>query len=191
MKKISSVVAAIAAVLLSVFAFAPAATAADYSATINSQANEDGTVTVTVVLDESTVAAGYEYVGARVNSEDVGNVSLAAEKTYGWWKTDSARTVKIKLTTLNCNASAVHVLAAKDSKGTNAITVGTTTVRFPATCKVSDVVPASTGNKSAAGTTEGNALAKTGATVMPYAVAALLLAGAGAAILALRKNASR
>ena len=191
MKKISALAAALAAVLLSVFALVPASMAAEYSATISSQANEDGSATVTVVLDEATVAAGYEYVGVRVNDEDVSNVTLAAEKTYGWWKVDSVRTAKIKLTTLNCKATKVQVLAAKDGKGTDAITVGTEDVRFPATCKVSDVVPAGTQNNSGAGKNEGSGLAKTGASVMPYAITALLLAGAGVAVVALRKTASR
>lgn len=187
MKKISALFAAIATVLLSVFAFAPSALAADYSATISSQANEDGTVTITVTLDENTYAAGYRYVGVQVDSADVSNVTLAAQKTYGWWKVNSARTAKVKLTTLNCNNSKVTVYGAKDAQGANAIEIGTNTVKFPATCKVSGTAAVS--STSAAGAASGsNTLAQTGATVAPYAIAAVLLAGAGAAALALRKS---
>lgn len=187
MKKISALFAAIATVLLSVFAFAPSALAADYSATVNSQANEDGTATITVTLDENTYAAGYQYVGVQVDSANVGNVTLAAQKTYGWWKVNSSRTAKVKLTTLNCNDSKVTVYAAKDAQGNNAMETAQTTVDFPATCKVSDATTVS--STSAAGATSGsNTLAQTGATVAPYAIAAVLLAAAGAAALALRKS---
>lgn len=185
MKKISALVAAIATVLLSVFAFAPSALAADYSATINSSANADGTATVTVTLDEATVNAGYTYVGVQVDSADVSNVKLAAQKTYGWWKVNSARTAKFTFTTLNCNDTKFEVLAAKDAQGAVAVEVGESTVKFPATCKVSDTVVTSATSDSSK---SGALLAQTGATVMPYAVAALLLAAAGVAMFALRKS---
>lgn len=186
MKKISALVAAIATVLLSVFAFAPSALAADYSATINSSANADGTATVTVTLDEATVNAGYSYVGVQVDSADISNVKLAAQKTYGWWKVNSARTAKFTFTTLNCSDTKFEVLAAKDAQGTSAVKVGESTVKFPATCKVSDTVVTSA--TSATSSKSGALLAQTGATVMPYAVAALLLAAAGVAMFALRKS---
>lgn len=191
MKKVSAVFAAIATLLFSVFAFAPSAMAADYSAQIGSSANADGTVTVTVTLDEATYNAGYQYVGATVDTADISNVvrvTPVAEKTYGWWQVDSARTVKFTLTTVNCKDSTIKVLVAKDAQGDFAREFGKTTVHFPATCKVNDAAVASTGSasKSATGAAE---VAKTGANVMPYAVAVVLLAVAGGALFAMRKNA--
>ncbi|MBT1173144.1 hypothetical protein JS528_07225 [Bifidobacterium sp. MA2] len=185
MKKISAVFAAIATVLLSVFALAPSAMAADYSATISSAANEDGTATITVTLDAATYNAGYQYVGVTVNSDDISNVTLAAQKTYGWWKADASTfTAKVKLTTLNCKDSTVEVLAAKNAQDAGAVEVGETTVHFPATCKVSEAAVSSNGSGNGAAT-----VAETGANVMPYAVAVVLLAAAGAALFAVRKSA--
>lgn len=187
MKKISAVFAVIATLLFSVFAFAPSAMAAGYSAQIGSSANADGTVTVTVTLDEATYNAGYQYVGATVNSADISNVTLAAEKTYGWWQVNSARTATFKLSTLNCKDTTIEVLAAKDAQGDSAREVGETKVSFPATCKVVESVVASTnGASNGAASSE---VAKTGANVMPYAVAVVLLAVAGGALFAMRKNA--
>lgn len=184
MKKISAMFAVIAALLFSVFALTPSAMAdpTPYSASISASANADGTATVTVTLDEATYNAGYQYVGAQVNDANISNVTLAAEKTYGWWQVSSARTATFKLSTLNCTDTTIEVLAAKDTQGGSAREVGETTVSFPATCKVVESAVVSKGAAS-------NEVAKTGVSVMPYAVAVVLLAVAGGALFVMRKNA--
>lgn len=188
MKKISAMFAVIAALLFSVFAFAPSAMAepTSYSASISASANADGTATVTVTLDEATYNAGYQYVGAQINDADISNVTLAAEKTYGWWQVSSARTATFKLSTLNCKDTTVEVLAAKDAQGDSSRQGGETTVSFPATCNVVESAASTTGASNGAASGE---VAKTGASVMPYAVAVVLLAVAGGALFVMRKNA--
>ncbi|MBW3095005.1 hypothetical protein KIH75_06595 [Bifidobacterium sp. 64T4] len=184
MKKISAVFAAIATLLMSVFALAPSALADDYSATVNAKPNTDGTATITVTLDDATYNAGYHFVGLTVDDSQVSGVTAAAEKTYGWWEAsaDAPHAVSIKLTTLNCKDAKVNVLASKTADGENAITVGSQTVNFPATCSVNG----NTGTAAAAGSTSGTA--QTGASVLPYVAAVALLAVAGVAFLALRKK---
>lgn len=192
MKKISAVFAAVATLLMAVFALVPSAFADDYSATVNTNPNADGTATVTVTLDDATYDAGYHFVGLTVDDVLVGNVSLAAEKTYGWWEAsaDTPHTVNIKLTTLNCKDANVTVLASKTADGANAITVGSQSVSFPATCSVNGNTGTSTGTNAASGSTSGTTAgtAQTGASVLPYVAAVVLLIVAGVAFLALRKK---
>ncbi|NMM96391.1 hypothetical protein G1C98_1127 [Bifidobacterium sp. DSM 109960] len=186
MRKISAIFAAIAMTLMSVFALAPSAFADDYSATVNANPNADGTATITVTLDDATYDAGYHYVGVTVDDSLVSNVTVAAEKTYGWWAAseNTPHTVTIKLTTLNCKDAKVTVEASKSADGADAITVGSQTVNFPATCSVNGNTNA---GAAAAGSNSGNT-AQTGASVVPYVIVVALLAIAGVAFLALRKK---
>ncbi len=188
MRKLSAIFAAIAMTLMSVFALAPSALADDYSATVNANPNSDGTVTITVTLDDATYDAGYHYVGVTVDDTQIGNVTAAAEKTYGWWEVSATtpHTANIKLTTLNCKDAKITVKAAKSAEGADAIAVGSETVNFPATCSVNGNT---NGNAAAAaaGSNSGST-AQTGASVAPYIVVVALLAVAGVAFLALRKK---
>lgn len=186
MRKLSAIVAAIAMMLMSVFALAPSALADDYSATVNANPNADGTATITVTLDDATYDAGYHYVGVTVDDSQVSGVTVAAEKTYGWWAAseNTPHTVNIKLTTLNCKNAKINVLASKTADGADAVAVGSQEVNFPATCSVNGNNAAADSNAS--GATSGTA--QTGASVLPYVAVVVLLAVAGVAFLALRKK---
>lgn len=186
MKKISAVMAAVAALLFSVFAFAPTAMAAPYSATITPGTSE-GSATITVTIDEATVEA-YPYVAIQYDDTQVSEVTPVALKTTTWYKvTDTfekngsnwEKTFKVK--TLNCKDAVVTVLGAKDANGDDAKEIGKQTVSFANTC------PAGQGGSS----TGARTTAKTGVTVLPYAVAVVLMAAAGAAMFAVRKNSTR
>ena len=185
MKKIIAIVAAGAAMLFAVLGCAPVAMADGYAASVNVSANEDGTATVSVTLDEATYNAGYHFVGATVDDAHVSNVVPAAAKTYGWWEVDGAtRTATFKLTTVDCAETTVTVMAATNAQGDGAIAVGSQTVKFPATCNGGPVGAPAT-------PTEPETTAPTGAAVMPYIVAVVLLAAAGFALFVVRKNNAR
>lgn len=186
MKKISAVMAAISALLFSVFAFAPSAMADPYSATITPGTSE-GSATITVTIDEATAEA-YPYIVFQYDDTQVSAVEPVALTTIKLFKVTDIFTKNgsnwektFKVSTLNCKDATVTVLGAKDANGTGAKELGKQTVSFANTC------PAGQGGVN----TGANTTAQTGASVLPYAVAVVLMAAAGAAMFAVRKNSVR
>ncbi|PLS27691.1 hypothetical protein [Bifidobacterium parmae] len=191
MKKISAIVAAIATMLLSVFAFAPSAMAADYSATITPGTTE-GAATITVTVDAATAEA-YPFIAVQYDDAEVTSVVPAAIKTTQWYEVATTFTKQangdytklFKVTTLNCKDATITVLGAKDANGTGETTLETKKVSFANTCPTS-------GSNAAAGTgSNGATVAKTGASIMPYGIAVLLMVAAGVAMFAVRKTNAR
>lgn len=209
MRKIASAVAAVAALLACVaFGTAPAM-AEGYGATVTV---EGSTVTVTVTFDPRDIAQYGEYAYAEVDEALVSSVvpvKSIEDSVYYYaghvTKESPTTTFAFKLTKdVSCKDSE---LAYNVFLGRNQVTGSNNgklsqaqvseaslskvlydgSVKVPATgeCTTSGVVPSSTGS------TTGQQLASTGATVLPYAIVAVLLAAAGVAMFAVRKQYKR
>ncbi|NEG78877.1 hypothetical protein GFD22_07825 [Bifidobacterium avesanii] len=173
-KKIMAVVAAVAA-LFAVSAGTTAAFAEDYGAATVA----GNTVTVSY---KAGAFDPYETVNVTVDTDYVSNVVQVANKTYTF-KADAQGALNLKLTLTQkalANGGTVTVVA----KGATSGKTYSTPAEVPAT---------GAGENTTAGTTssESAGLAQTGASVAPYAVAAVLLVAAGAAALAVRKQNAR
>lgn len=199
-KKIMALLAAIATVFGLGFA-ASTAMAADYAPAIQGTTSYDAkshTLTATVNSD-GAVSAGYKYVYASYDSTMVSDVQLAAayDRTqYVGEATSDVFKVNIKLTDAAAQGgSKVYVKiflsrvkgAASDLQAMidsgDAIQVKGNEQDGSLSFSIPQVGPA---EKPAGSTT-----AKTGADVAPYAVAVVLLAAAGIALMAVRKSTAR
>lgn len=183
-KKIMAVVAAVAA-LFAVSAGTTAAFAEDYGAATVS----GNTVTVSY---KAGAFDPYETVNVTVDTEYVSNVVQIADKTYTF-KADAQGALTLKLTLTQKaleNGGKVTVTA----KGANSGKTYNTSAEVPATGapKADDTAKSDGSAKSDDTAKSGSAaLAQTGASVAPYAIAAVLLLAAGAAAMAVRKQNSR
>lgn len=158
MKKFMALLATVAAVLGFGFA-ANTAMAEDYGAT--------GSVTGTVATVTFTGLAPNTYYHVYADDQVVSNVTEAAYKDFGSFKSDAKGTLKVKVT---LKAGTKTDIKLVDANG-NVLTFYTVTA--PATGNGAPTV------------------ADTGASVAPYAVAVVLLAAAGVALFAVRKTSAR
>lgn len=193
MKKITAIVTAFAAMLLSVFALAPTAMAADYSATITPGTSE-GVATITVTIDEAT-AQKYPYVAIAYDNTQISSVTAAAYVHTNWeevtstFSKDGSNFVKTyKVATLNCKDAKISVLGSKDASDGDDVTLQTKTVSFANTCTTG-----SNKNVAVSGTAGSSrrTTAQTGTVVMPYIIALGLMVAAGVALFAVRKGNAR
>lgn len=159
MKKFMALLATVAAVLGFGFA-ANTAMAEDYGAT--------GSVTGTVATVTFTNLAPNTDYHVYADDQVVSNVTEAAYKDFGSFKSDAKGTLKVKVTLKAGTKTDIRLVDA------NGNLVTSYTVTAPAT------------GEGAAPT-----VADTGASVAPYAVAVVLLAAAGVALFAVRKTSAR
>lgn len=194
MKKITAIVASFAAMLLSVFALAPTAMAADYSATIT-PGTAEGAATVTVSIDEAT-AQEYPFIAVQYDDAEVASVVPAAVKQTQWYPVASAfgkeasgdYSKLFKVTTRNCEDTTITVRGSKIGSDEDAVTLQAKTVSFANTCTTG-----SNENVAVSGTAGSSrrTTAQTGSVVMPYVIALGLMVAAGVALFAVRKGNAR
>lgn len=175
-KKIVAIVAAIAA-LFAVSAGTTVAFADDYGASITVSGN-----VATVTFQPGSFEPN-ETVNVTVDTDYVSNVEQIANKTYTF-KADAKGGLNLRFT-LTDKAVKEGATITVTAKGATSGKVYTASAKVPATGTGTVTNTSTTDSKS------GTTLAQTGATVAPYAIAAVLLALAGIAAFAVRKQNTR
>lgn len=182
------VMTALAAVvaMFAAFALAPAASAADYGTVVPSVSGNTATVTVTVTDD--LYNQGYTQVYVTADDTLVENIVQVANKTWGPFtlSTTSPHTATLKYIFKSGVSSATFSAYAENPSTGATQSIGSTTVKAPATGEGASSTDSSTTTGSSS-----NKLAKTGAVMLPYMVAVAALAVAGGAVFAVRRSMNR
>ncbi|MFT8704812.1 hypothetical protein [Bifidobacterium aquikefiricola] len=177
-------VVAVAITALFALAMPQAAFAADYGSVNTDKITQDPTthtVTIPVTVSDDLYDEGYTSVTVTVDTDQVSNVEQVANKAYGPFalSTTSPHVANLKYTpVVGAKAISYTITSYDPVTKTSGPVVANGTYQLPY------VVP--TKSTTGASTQE---LGKTGIDIAPYAVAVVLLAGAGAlSLVAIRQT---
>lgn len=181
-----ALVAALAATLA--FAMPQTASAAEYGSVGEiTQDQATGAVVIPVTVSDALYDAGFTSVYAEVDDTLIANVELAANKTYGPFalSTTSPHVAKLNYTPQpGVTAITYSVDAYNPVTGEKERVINNASYKLPYVVSAKEEA-----KKVSTATNKVAELGKTGADVAPYALAVILLAGAGVlSLLAMKRT---